>query len=266
MTTFTHLQLEAIAGALGDTPGGLTDDEISSLLERASLPAPDAGMATRQRLFNAFADVQTTRNDRTHILAFICTVMKPERFADEPERFELIRLNVNRALALAGLTVSEEGKLEAMKAAAKFSEAGRRARELRADLTYRGAHPEVMRFCQQELLADNYFPVVLEAVRGIADKIRHRAGLTDGDFDLVDRAFGGNPPLLAVNGLANASQTSEQKGFANLVGGILGMFRDPASNEATAHWHMTKQDAEDLLGLISLIHRRIDAATVPRRM
>ncbi|SCM79588.1 conserved hypothetical protein [uncultured Pleomorphomonas sp.] len=266
MTTFTQLQLEAIAGALGDTPGGLTDDEISSLLEGASLAAPDAGLAMRQRLINAFADVQTTRNDRTHILAFICTVMKPERFAQEPERFELMRLSVNRALALAGLMVSEEGKLEAMRAATKLSEASKRARELRADLTYRGGHPEVMRFCQQELLADNYFPVVLEAVKGIADKIRHRAGLTDGEPDLVERAFGGNPPLLAINGLANESQASEQKGFASLIRGVLGMFRDPAANEAAAHWHMTKQDAEDLLGLISLIHRRIDTAIVPHRM
>ena len=128
MPTFTQIQLEAIAGALGDTSGGLTEGEISALFEMASIPDADAGLDTRQRLFAAFADVQTTRNDRTHILAFICTAMQPERFAREPERFEAMRLNVNRALALAGLIVSEEGKLEAMRATSKLSEAAKRAR------------------------------------------------------------------------------------------------------------------------------------------
>lgn len=266
MPTFTQLQLEAIAGALGDTPGGLTEGEISALLATASIPDPDAGLEIRQRLFNAFAEVQTTRNDRTHILAFICTAMRPDRFTHDPERFETIRGNVNRALALAGLAVSEEGKLEAMRAATKLTEAAKRARELRADLTYRGAHPEVMRYCQQELLVDNYAYAVQEAVKGLADKIRHRTGLDNDGASLVDQAFAGDPPLLAINALANESHISEQRGFATLLKGVLGMFHDQAENEQRPHWHMTREDAEDLLSVISLIHRRIDAASMPQLM
>lgn len=266
MTTFTQYQLEAIAGALGDTPGGLSEGEISALLETASIPDPDAGLETRQRLFSAFADVQTTRNDRTHILAFISTALRPERFAREPERFETMRVNINRALALAGLTISEEGKLEAMRAATKLSEAAKRARELRADLTYRGAHPEVMRYCQQELLVDNYVLAVQEAVKGIADKIRRRTGLNDDGARLVDQAFAGDPPLLAINSLANEGHVGEQKGFTSLLKGVFGMFNDPAESEPRPHWHMTRNDAEDLLSLISMIHRRIDAASMPQLM
>lgn len=266
MATFTQHQLEAIAGALGDTPGGLTDGEISTLLENTSIPDPYADLEMRQRLINAFAEVQMTRNDRTHILAFICRVMRRERFAQEPERFEAMRVNVNRALALAGLAISEEGKLEAMRAENKLSEAAKRARELRADLTYRGAHHEVMRYCQQELLADSYLLAVQEAVKGVADKIRRRAGLNDDGPSLIDRAFAGDPPLLAINALANEGQTGEQKGFAELVRGLLGMFRDSVENEPRPQWNMTKEDAEDLLSLVSLIHRRLDAASMPQLM
>lgn len=266
MPTFTQHQLEAIAGALGDTPGGLTDGEISILLETASIPDADAGLETRQRLINAFAEVQTSRNDRTHILAFICTALRPERFARDPERLEAMRDNVNRALALAGLTVSEEGKLEAMRAASKISEAAKRARELRADLTYRGAHTEVMRYCQQELMADSYVQVVQEAVRGIADKIRRRTGLNDDGAALVDQAFAGAPPLLAINTLVSEGHLAEQKAFASLLRGVLGMFHDGADSEPRPHWHMSKDDAEDLLSVISLLHRRIDAASTPQLM
>ena len=37
----------------------------------------------------------------------------------------------------------------------------------------------------------------------LAEKIRHRAGLDGDGADLVDRAFAGDPPLLAINALAN---------------------------------------------------------------
>jgi uncharacterized protein (TIGR02391 family) len=43
------------------------------------------------------------------------------------------------------------------------------------------------------------------------------------------------------------------------------MFRNPAAHEAKIFWEMTKEDAEDLLSLVSLIHRRIDAAYMPAR-
>jgi hypothetical protein len=87
--------------------------------------------------------------------------MKPERFAREPERFEPMRLNLNRALAFAGLAVEASGALGSVEAAKTLSQATRRARELKSDLTSRGVHPDVLRFCREELLADNYFHAVL---------------------------------------------------------------------------------------------------------
>nr|WP_246804440.1 TIGR02391 family protein [Mesorhizobium mediterraneum] len=53
-----------------------------------------------------------------------------------------------------------------------------------------------MRFCRQELLQDNYFHAVLEAVKSIAAKVRSRTGLDDEGAGLVDRAFSGTPPML----------------------------------------------------------------------
>jgi uncharacterized protein (TIGR02391 family) len=94
-----------------------------------------------------------------------------------------------------------------------LSEAQRRAQELRADLTTRGVHPDVLRFCREELLADDYFHAVMEAVKSVADKLRARTGLTDDGGTLVDRALTGDPPMLAINPLKTESEKSEQKGF-----------------------------------------------------
>jgi uncharacterized protein (TIGR02391 family) len=106
---------------------------------------------------------------------------------------------------------------------------------------------------------------VQEAVKSVADKMRSRTGLTDDGANLVDRVLGGEPPLLAINPRSTVSERSEQSGLANLVRGTFGMFRNPTAHEARLHWTMSKEDAEDLLTIVSLIHRRLDRATMPPR-
>jgi uncharacterized protein (TIGR02391 family) len=71
--------------------------------------------------------------------------------------------------------------------------------------------------------------------------------------------------MLTINALSLESEKSEQRGFLNLVKGIFGMFRNTTAHAARIHWPMTKEDAEDLFSLVSLIHRRIDAAKMPPR-
>ncbi|MGA8708198.1 MAG: TIGR02391 family protein [Steroidobacteraceae bacterium] len=262
---FTASHLQAIADALGDTSAGLTGSEIGHLLAVCKIADTDPTMTKRHRLYNPFAHDQNTRQHRRHILAFIRHSTKPERFAREPERFEPMRMMLNRALAFAGLSVDATGALESVEQARTLSEAERRAEELRADLATRGVHPDVLRFCRSELLADNYFHAVLEAVKSVADKLRTRTGLTDDGNTLIDRALSGDLPMLAINPLRTESERSEQRGFANLVRGTFGMFRNITAHEARIHWAMSKSDAEDLLSLVSLIHRRLDGATMPPR-
>ena len=121
-------------------------------------------------------------------------------------------------------------------------------------------HADVLRFCRAELVADNYFHAVLEATKSIADKLRAKSGLTEDGAKLVDATLCGSAPRVAINDLLTDSQRSEQSGFANLVKGTFGMFRNPTAHEARVLWAMSKEDAEDLLSLASLIHRRLDAA------
>src|SRR5206468_5461252 len=131
------------------------------------------------------------------------------------------------ALAFSGLAVDAAGQIYAVDRAQTLSEAQRRADELRADLTTRGVHPDVLRFCRAELVADNYFHAVLEATKSIADKLRVKSGLSEDGAKLVDATLCGSAPRIAINDLLTDSQRSEQSGFANLVKGVFGMFRNP---------------------------------------
>ena len=78
---FTQSQLEAIAGAMGDTNDGLTGSEIGHLLASCKMKDPDPALTKRHRLYNALALSQNERQDRLAVLAFIRKTMKPERFA-----------------------------------------------------------------------------------------------------------------------------------------------------------------------------------------
>ena len=155
MVCFTQAQLQAIAEALGDTDDGLTGSEMAYLLATCRIADVAPTMTKRHRLFNAFAQDQNQRQERTRILGFIRHSMKPERFARSPERFEPMRARLNQALAFAGLAVEATGQLVTVEQARTLSEAQQRAQELRADLTSRGVHPDMLRFCREELLADN---------------------------------------------------------------------------------------------------------------
>lgn len=263
--TFSQSELEAIAAALADTSEGLKGSEIGHLLASLKIADPEPTITKWKRLHNAFVERQNKSHNRRAILEFIRQAMRPERYAKTPDRFESLRANVNRALAFSGLAIDATGALHTVTQAHTLTEADRRAQELRADLTTRGVHPDVLRFCRSELVADNYFHAVLEATKSIADKLRSRTGLTDDAATLVDRALTGDPATLAINPLSTESQKSEQRGFVNLVKGTFGMFRNTTAHEARILWAMNKADAEDLLSLASLIHRRLDAA-ISRRL
>jgi uncharacterized protein (TIGR02391 family) len=263
---FSQSELEAIAAALADTSEGLTGSEIGHILSSLKMTDPTPGMTKWKRLLNAFVERQNHSKNRRAILQFMREAMKPERYSMQPDRFEPLRANLNRALAFVGLAVDATGALKEATQAHTLTEAAQRAQDLRADLTSRGVHPDVSRFCRAELVADNYFHAVLEATKSIADKLRTRTGLTDDGATLVDRALTAKPPMLAINDLSTESHRSEQSGFANLVKGTFGMFRNTTAHEARILWAMDKADAEDLLSLASLIHRRLDAGVTPPRV
>jgi uncharacterized protein (TIGR02391 family) len=263
---FSQAQLEALAAALGETDTGISGSQIGHLLAACGMEDPEPTLTKRHRLYNAFARSWNSTRGGEAILRFVAQALRPERFLREPTRYEPLRANANRALGFVGLQVTETGEIVESTQVRTLGEAEQRAQSLRADLSARGVHPDVLAFCRAELLADNYFHAVLEATKSIAEKIRSRTGLHDDGATLVDRALGGELPLLAINPYTTESEKSEQRGFANLVKGVFGMFRNTTAHAARIHWKMEKSDAEDLLSLASLIHRRLDNAHMPPRV
>lgn len=268
---FTVPQLEALSQVLANIgEGGLTGTEIGGLLHEVGIADAMPGGTKWRRLLLSFQQQQQGDRCGNKVLAFVQAAMQPVRFIGRQNVFDLRRAALNEVLCFAGLEVGVDGHFRPVSAAKTLTEADQRARRLRDGLHKRGVHPDVLKFCQPELLVDNYFHAVLEATKSVADKIKTRTGLTDDGADLVDAALSlgsSGIPLLAFNSLQTKSERSEQTGLSNLMKGMFGTFRNTTAHEAKIHWAVSEQDAMDLLTLASFLHRRLDAAArTPRQV
>jgi uncharacterized protein (TIGR02391 family) len=193
---------------------------------------------------------------------FINRAMKPVQYTGKPQRFRQRQDQLNAILAFSGMRVGDDGRVCRTKPADNLDDALRRASRLHAALVSRSVHSDVLAFCRAELLQENYFHAVFEALKSIAAKIRTLSGLTNDGAELVTQAFtlSGGGPVLAINALSSETEKGEQRGFSNLLIGLFGTVRNPLAHNAKIEWPMSEQDALDILTMASLIHRKLDQA------
>jgi uncharacterized protein (TIGR02391 family) len=265
LNVFNETQLHQIATALDSAYSHRT---LSSLFR-------DCGIAEKRteenvkskstRVVVSLLDRQHEDRSGNHVGAFIEAVMSPGRFIDKRAEFEDIRQRLNEMLSFMGLTVGGNGKLATVTHAKTLTEAAQRAGRFRKLLAERRVHADVLRFCREELLHDNYFHAVFEATKSVADKIRSKSGSTKDGSELVDEVFAIRAPLLAINTLRSDSEQSEHKGLANLIKGLFGTFRNVTAHAPKITWIIDEEDALDLFSMASYMHRRLDRATpVPK--
>ena len=260
---FDAQHLQSIAKILAHTDSGLTASEIGYLLTDCRIPDPNPEMTKWKRLFNALVALQNERKFGNHVVVFINRAMNPVQYTAKPQLFASRRDQLNTVLAFSGMYLGEDGKVRRSPRSSQLNEALERAGRLHAALVQRQVHPDVLAFCKAELLQENYFHAVLEALKSIAAKVRSLSGLTTDGADLVNAAFGlgkACTPILAINSLKTESEKGEQRGFANLLVGLFGTIRNPVAHNPKIEWPMSDQDALDILTMASLIHRKLDNA------
>ena len=259
---FPAERLEAISKVLADTTEGLTGSEIDHLLCNSNIPNPTPDMTKWKRLDNAFVEFQNEHQVGNHVIVFIHKAMDPARYVREPNVFHSRKDRLNSVMAFCGFLLGDNGKLRPIDAASTIDQALERANRLHAALIQRSVHADVLKFCKAELLEENYFHAVFEAMKSITAKLRTLSGLSGDGCDLVHDAFGQKfgDPLLAINPFKTETQKGEQYGFMNLLKGLYGTIRNPLAHNPKAEWDMTEQDALDILTMISLVHRKLDQA------
>ena len=235
---FDAATLEAIAKVVADTERGLTGTQIGHTLQQYNIPDVEPTGTKWRRLYNALAAFQNEHSVGNHVVKFIVGAFSPAAFTNEPERFEERRQALNAVLSFQGMELGEDGKIRGTRKATNLDDALARANRLKEELGRRQVHAEVIRFCNAEIIANNYFHAVFEAMKSITSRVRQ----------------------VAINPLRTETEKGEQRGFAGLLKGLYGTIRNPLGHEAKIEWEMTEQDALDILTTISLIHRKLDKA------
>lgn len=259
---FDAQRLEAICKVLADTENGLTGSQIGYLLKDCQISDVTPGLTKWKRLFNAFIEFQNEHQVGNHVVVFINRTMTPASYTEKQPLFRLRQDRLNTVLAFCGMHVGDDGKVRRTGSVTTLDEATKRASRLRASLLQRSVHDDVLKFCNAELLQENYFHAVFEAMKSITGKLRQMTASTSDGAKLVQIAFGmtHGTPLFAINRLSTETLKGEQRAFVSLLTGLYGMIRNPLAHEPKIEWDMSEQDALDILTTISLIHRKLDKA------
>jgi uncharacterized protein (TIGR02391 family) len=259
--------VEAVCKVLASTDWpGLSGSEIGRLLVMRGVEDVAHGASKWQRLHAALQTRQQKDRASNCLIRFITDAMEPSRYVGDPGRFSALRDSLTEALALVGLRITERGEVSTAKRAATLDEVAKLAGRLHTELTRRGVHKEVLAYCNEELIRKSLFHAVFEAVKGLAARLRAMSGSGLDGSDLISYCFGDRSgrPVVRINRYVSETDQSEHKGFANLLRGIFGTFRNPPAHAARAasEWTITEADALDLFAMLSFIHRRLDNATV----
>lgn len=250
--------LEGICKILGDTDKGLTGVEIEKFLRETNIYDVDSTLTKWKRLWSAFVNDQNKTQMSNKILIFINKSMDPARFVGRNNEYEDLRFELNKRLSFIGYGLSQKGKFVLIETSSTILEAEEKANRFKSQLEIRNVHPKIYEYCKAELLSQNYFHGVFEAVKSIAETIRMKSNLTLDGAELIDVVFSIKNPLITINNLSNETEESEHKGFANLIKGVFGMFRNTIAHSPKIIWEMSELDALDIMSTISLIHRKLE--------
>ena len=213
-------------------------------------------------------DKQNKDGCANNICKLLQQAMHPTRHLSNQAWYSDKLSELNTLLMFLGFKLGENGKLETADRVETIAEVNAKTKRLKESLSLRNVHPDVLLFCRDELLVDNYFHAVFEATKSIAEKIREKTNLSDDGADLVDKAFSfkGKVPYLALNSLQTKNEESEQRGFMNILKGMFSMFRNTTAHIPKITWKIDELDALDILSMVSLAHRRLDNSVEAKKM
>lgn len=260
---FNNDVLQGIADVLGETTDGFTGSEIEYILAEIGVSDVTPMQTKRYRLFNALAEQQNKDEAGDCIVAFMTKAMTPVRYHKYPARFYRRQNELNEVLIYAGYCINDKGEVARAKGgkATTLEQAAERTGNIISELCRRGIHPYLLRYCTIELLQKNNFHTLLEASKSIPERIRDLTGQTTDGTKLVNATLTlSSGPLLAINSGRTESERSEQSGFANLVIGLLGLYRNPTAHDPKLTRIVSDEELLEALTTISMVHRRLDDA------
>ncbi len=252
--------IETLAQIVGDN---YTGSEITRLFSRSGFKEFVHGNETKWRFVaTAFDELQRRGSGQPNaVLQIIRTMCHPQGYVGQRERFEGVLKSVNAVLDFYGLRVADDGQLR---------RTGERASTVRHEKTQdeiafdgRDFHPQVRRHGRSHFCRGAYFHAVFECCKAFDSAVRNNSGIAKHGQPLMSEALN-LAGSIKLNSQATQSEKDEQQGVMYLCMGLMNAVRNPQAHEPELHWPMAREDALDVLALISFLFRKLEKALVVR--
>lgn len=251
----TQQVIEQSARILGECATG---DEITRMFADIGVVDNSCESTKWRRINSVLWQTQNQDGNATKFVLFVKRILAPVRYIGKTIEFKQKLDAINPILAFDGLKYNEDGEFRLISPIKSLTAAELKANSLRIQLVDRNAHAEVLKYCTAELVANDAFHAIFEACKGLFERIRRMSGLSLDGNQLIETAFGGERPVMALNSLQTQTERSEQAGLMFLLRGCASACRNPVAHEPRVLWAGSDEDALDSLVLVSLLHKKLD--------
>jgi uncharacterized protein (TIGR02391 family) len=255
--TFDDITLRNLSDIIS---GMLTHKQISEQLSSAGISETGKGSNKTDRIYFALKTRQKQDNCGNNVLVFVLTLLNPKRHSDEAA-FEKDKTRLNEKLLFDRIGIGKRGETKSVIKARTISETKERSIKIKQKVHEIGIHRDILPYCEEEWLKENYFHAILEITKSVAERLRRISGYISDGSDLVDDCFGlgkDKNPKLAFNTLQTLCEESEHKGFGNFYKGFFSMYRNPKAHNPKILEDTQLSQMTEVLVVATIIHNKLD--------
>lgn len=252
------LLLQQIASAIAEE---YTPQQIGSFLGEAGIPldrlplpegTPDVRADRRGAVWGVLIELDQWGSEGRRILRSFIGSWLDDRFISGPT--DELRGDLVEKLARRGWYVVD-GNLVIGDPA--------KSRRVRSpvvrDARLAALHPEILSVSEQLFRDGHRAAAVFEATKAVHNRVKKMTGLSGDGAGLMGNAFKDDQPTLVLADLTTPTGKDIQSGYRFLFMGSQQAIRNPAAHEQFGE--LDGDEAFELLGLASLLMRKLDEAT-----
>lgn len=250
---FSLSALEQIAKIIGNR---YTGSEITEFFRKSGFPNIHHDGTTKWRfVYNELEHIQNNDQGHYQIAKIIQQLCDPQEYFGNAEGYIQIVNQINDILIFYGLAVNpKDCKLIVTE---KNSFLRSHETEEMKSFDSRVLHPEVKKHARQLYLENRPFHAVFECCKAFDKYIREKSKLGKHGYELMSSALSLKGPL-KLNAQQTETERNEQEGLMHLCMGLMRAIRNPESHEPELDWPITKEEALDILSLISFLYSKVD--------
>jgi uncharacterized protein (TIGR02391 family) len=250
---FQLVALEKLSKIIADR---YTGTEITNFFHKAGFRQFFHDGSTKWRfVYNVLQEIQNEYYGPYNVLKIIETLCNPQEFIGELEKFEEIVTAVNEILRFYGLKVDlRDGKVKRTEISTHVHDS-----EEKRMFYARNFHYEIRKHGEELFLEKRYFHAVFECCKAFDKYVREKSKIEKFGSELMSAALSMNGTL-KLNKQISTTDRNEQEGIMLLCMGVMRAVRNPKSHEPALEWKVSREDALDILSLLSFLYRQIDRA------